>query len=273
MRRTWNEGQIPGGAESLEDQIYRPQILERHSKARKANPFITIPLTLLGYGALGLFGWWLVQRTRSTASTSQESVVVDLQDQTMPEAPQPTTPTPPPAAGGPPPGAIEKVDAPPPPPSVTQEAVPDKPPAELPTQDLSNAAVPAQPAGGANGTGAGSGPGAGGTTEGTGTIPGAGSAPTVVYLEYSDAEVVSKPVVPSSDYPKLARATRTQGTVKVEILIGLDGVPISAHATEGPKMLQADAEQIALRYRFKPEVMNGVPVMSKRIVPIKFQLN
>lgn len=257
--------------ESLEDLVYRPRISTGNQQVRSANPMIAVPLTLLGYLALGGLGWQIVRHSRSLLVEIPKSIAVDLVDIGEGDAPQ-VTPAPLPAAGGPPPGAIEKPDAPPPPIPASPDEAPEKPPTELPTQDLSGVAFPAQPSGGPSGTGTGSGPESGGTGEGTGAS-GTGQGPRVVVLEYSAALLIFKPTIPGSEYPKIARAARVQGTVMVDLLVGVDGIPVSAHAYEGPSMLRTSAEAIGMRYRFKPEIRDGVPVMIRFSVPIVYRMN
>lgn len=50
--------------------------------------------------------------------------------------------------------------------------------------------------------------------------------------------------------PHTALTTKLSGNVVVELGIGADGVPISAHAISGHPLLQKPTEQAALRWRF-----------------------
>lgn len=264
-------------AESLENRVYPPELAIGNRQIRGANPLIAVPVTLLGYLVLGLLGWQLIRNSRSLLTAIPKSIAVDLLDTSEAEAPSAPAPAPPPpAGGGPPPGAIQRADAPPPPLPANTDAVPEQQPTALPTQDLSGVAFPTQPAAGTSGTGigtgTGSGNGVGGTEEGTGTS-GTGHGLKVVVLEYSDVTILYKPTIPSSDYPRVARAAGIKGTVKVELLVGVDGIPISAHAYEGPSMLRANAEAIGMRYRFKPEIREGVPVTTRFSVPIDYRIN
>ena len=272
MHRDTHRTDAARDAESLEDRVYRPRLAAGNKQVRSANPVIALPATLLGYLVLGFLGWQIVRHSRTLLKEIPKSIAVDLLDTGEGEAPQATAPAPLPAAGGPPAGALEKPDALPPPLPATPDAVPEKQPTALPTQDLSGVAFPTQPPGGTSGTGTGSGPGAGGTSEGTGTS-GSGQGSKVVALEYSDALVIYKPQIPGTSYPRIARAAGIQGTVRVEVMVGTDGVPVSAQATEGPPMLRRDAESIAMRYRFKPEIQNGVPVMTRFSVPIVYRIS
>lgn len=268
MRRDTRRTDASRDTESLEDLVYRPRLSTGNKQVRSANPLIAIPMTLLGYLALGFLGWQIVQHSKSVLTAIPKSVAVDLLDTSEGDAPQPIAPALPPAAGGPPPGAIEKPDAPPPPIPANPDAVPEKQPTELPTQDLSGTAFPTQTSGGPSGTGTGSGPG---TSEGTGTgTSGAGQGPVVMHYDYSPVDPKYRP--PDPPYPPVAKMAGIQGTVLVEITVGVDGVPISAHATEGPMQLRSASEASAMKWRFEPLKENGVPVIGTWPLKFKWQL-
>jgi periplasmic protein TonB len=246
---------------SLADRVYRPRLAEGNDQVRRASRVISLPVTLLGYLVLGLFGWWIVRPASVLPAESPKSVVVDLGDQ--PDGEPPPVPVPAPA-GGPPPGAIEKADAPPPPLPANPEVVPEQPPAELPSQDLSGVAFPSAPAGTLGGSAAGAGSG---EVPGPGT--GSGQGQRVVEYVFSQVEVRYQPKL---EYPPLAQRAGIQGTVKVAILVGLDGVPISAKALEGPPLLRSFAESYALKWRFRPSLENGVPVVASFPLTVQFRI-
>lgn len=252
--------------ESLEDLVYRPRISTGNEQVRSANPMIAVPLTLLGYLALGGLGWQIVRHSRKLLAEIPKIIAVDLQDPGDGEVATPPASLP--AAGGPPPGAIERPDAPPPPIPANPDAVPEKPPAELPTQDLSGVAFPTQPATGSGGPGPGTGVGSG-EGEGPSTGSGAGPGPRVVEFTFSQVEVLYQPKL---DYPPMAFRAGIQGTVKVSIVVGLDGIPASAKAFEGPPILRSSAEAYALKWRFKPSTENGVPVLANFTLTVVFKL-
>ena len=83
------------------------------------------------------------------------------------------------------------------------------------------------------------------------------------------SKVISKPVPP---YPPIAKATHTQGTVTVEILVDEQGRVISATATAGPAMLREAARQAALQARFTPTQLNGEPVKVSGVMSYNFVL-
>jgi periplasmic protein TonB len=254
--------------ESLEDLVYRPRLATDNRHVRSANPLIALPLTLLGYLALGLLGWQVVRYSKSAFLEPPKAVAVDLLDASEGDAPQVNVPAPLPSGGGPPPGAMEKADAPPPPLAANPDAVPEKPPTELPTQDLSGTAFPAQAPGGSSSNGSGTGLG---SDEGTGPSSGGhGAGVRTVYREYEALKIKFTP--PKPPYPLYARQAGIQGTVRVEVTIGTDGVPIAAQATEGPPILRKTAEAQAMKYRYEPASENGEPIIEITIFTMRFTI-
>ena len=79
--------------------------------------------------------------------------------------------------------------------------------------------------------------------------------------------------VSSASYPALARSRRIQGAVVVELTVGVDGVPLTSRALDGPTLLRQAAEAIAAKYRFRPETRNGAPVIARFTLNIVFQLS
>lgn len=92
----------------------------------------------------------------------------------------------------------------------------------------------------------------------------------VVISQILSSKIVSKPVPP---YPPIARATRVQGTVTVEILVDEQGRVISATATSGPVMLRVAAQQAAMLARFTQTKLNGEPVKVSGVITYNFMLN
>jgi periplasmic protein TonB len=255
-----------GGVPTLED-------LPLH----RASPWITVPVTLAGYLVVAWTGWRLLNRTADPAGPPP-TVTLELQapgdgsggpPRPAPPRPAPAAPRPAPAPAPPPLTAKATevpVAAPPPPPQ--PEAAPDQTPTTLPTRDLSGTALPAGPGGGVPG-GTGTGAGVPGGT-GAGGGGGGGGPARVVDLDAGEMAVLSRPAF---TYPPQARARHIQGTVRVEMLVGTDGVPSSVHAVDGPALLRQAAEAFAAKYRFRPEVRNGVPVLSHFFLNVVFQLN
>jgi len=129
------------------------------------------------------------------------------------------------------------------------------------------------------------GPGTDGTPEGNGTVGpvvAIGSAPPRV-IEKEKApqpSIVHKSVVlngeatflPVPPYPLLAKTTRVQGRVNVQVTIDESGKIVSARATSGHPMLNPAAVRAALQARFNPTKLNGVPVKVSGIITYNFSL-
>jgi len=58
----------------------------------------------------------------------------------------------------------------------------------------------------------------------------------------------------------------------VQITIGVDGLPISAKALEGPVQLRPGAEAYAMQWKFEPCMMGGVPQQARFILNMPFKL-
>lgn len=76
-------------------------------------------------------------------------------------------------------------------------------------------------------------------------------------------------------YPRDAARANITGWVVVEVLVNADGTVRSARVTDAkPKgLFEAAAVQAILRWKFKPKVLNGVPVEQKGSQKIDFNLN
>lgn len=83
------------------------------------------------------------------------------------------------------------------------------------------------------------------------------------------SKIISKPAPP---YPMLARQTRVQGPVTVEILIDEQGRVVSAQATNGHPLLRTAAQQSAYQARFSPTSISGRPVKVSGVITYNFIL-
>ena len=63
------------------------------------------------------------------------------------------------------------------------------------------------------------------------------------------------------------------GTVKVEIIVGTDGVPTSIRFLEGPTALRIAAEAYAAKIKFQPPTQGGVPVIGRFILTMTYEIN
>ena len=87
--------------------------------------------------------------------------------------------------------------------------------------------------------------------------------------EAAEAAIVSKhdPV-----YPLDALHKGIEATVKVEIDIGLDGVPTRLKAVSGPEEFGESAMRAVSRYRYRPFVIDGKPAEVTTTVEVVFKL-
>jgi protein TonB len=78
---------------------------------------------------------------------------------------------------------------------------------------------------------------------------------------------------PRPVYPPLARTTRTQGMVRIQALIGRDGVIRNLQAVSGPPLLIAAAIEAVQQWRYQPTLLNGEPVEVITEIDVNFTLS
>ena len=78
--------------------------------------------------------------------------------------------------------------------------------------------------------------------------------------------------LPPPTYPGAAKRMRAQGLVLVDVVIDENGKVLSAEATSGPAILRDAAVQAALRARFSPTTLSGMPVKVSGVINYKFTL-
>ncbi|BDU77620.1 energy transducer TonB [Mesoterricola sediminis] len=253
--------------ESLEDLVYRASLAAGNRNLRGANPMVTVPLTLASYLAFGAFGWLLATRTEAGKKVIK-TIGVDLTEQA--DAPPPPPPPPPPAPAAPaaPAPKMQMRDAPPPPPiNPNQDMVPEVAPRELPKEDLTMRYASAQ----SSGAGVPGGGISGNTGPVTASVAVAGSGTShVVDFDFSQMKIKYQP--PPPPYPALAKIAKIQGTVVVQIVVGPDGIPVSAKAIEGPAQLRQTAENYAMSWKFEPAMLNGVAQTARFVLTMPFKL-
>jgi len=249
--------------ETLEDAIYKPTLSENNAALRGTNPLIAIPTTILTYTAIALIIFFVATKTEAGKKALEKTIGVILDENEKPpeeDLPPPPPPPPPPAVVVP--TRVEIKDAPTPPPVTDQEVVPDEAPKELPKVDYSLAYAGKSDSATTTMGQIGGVPGGAGT--GAGVVGGTGTA-VVHDFDYRDMVVTFQP--PTPPYPKMAQAARIQGSVKLEMVIGTDGVPTTISIISGHPHLQSHAIEYAKKWRFKPALVDGHPV------PARFQLN
>lgn len=78
---------------------------------------------------------------------------------------------------------------------------------------------------------------------------------------------------PKPAYPPLARTTRTQGTVRIQAVIGRDGAIRNLQLISGPPLLVTVAMEAVKQWRYKPTLLNGEPVEVITVIDVNFTLN
>lgn len=73
-------------------------------------------------------------------------------------------------------------------------------------------------------------------------------------------------------YPPLAKATRVEGTVKVDLTVSEAGAVVSAKVIEGHPLLKAAAVDAATERTYKPYLVDGKPASFVTTVDIVFSL-
>lgn len=91
---------------------------------------------------------------------------------------------------------------------------------------------------------------------------------TGMRLEYGEAS--------APPYPREALRAGHEGTVVLQVLVGVDGRPleVTIHAGSGHRRLDEAARRHVLRHwRFRPALRGGAPVQALGLVPIAFGLD
>jgi protein TonB len=78
---------------------------------------------------------------------------------------------------------------------------------------------------------------------------------------------------PKPAYPPLAKTTRTQGTVRIQAVIGRDGAVKNLQLISGPPLLVAVAMEAVQQWRYKPTLLNGEPVEVITVIDVNFTLS
>jgi protein TonB len=89
-----------------------------------------------------------------------------------------------------------------------------------------------------------------------------------------DGDIIPLQRIPPQ-YPRDAARNNITGWVQLEVLVNPDGTVRSARVLDSkPKgLFEAAAVQAVLRWKFKPKVVNGLPVQQKGSQKIEFNLN
>lgn len=93
------------------------------------------------------------------------------------------------------------------------------------------------------------------------------TAPTAIQLEYLSA--------PPPKYPRNALSRRIEGTVLLQVLVGVDGRPLDVTVSQSSgnrELDEAARSQILKRWSFRPAMKNGQAVQALGLVPVAFNL-
>jgi TonB family protein len=101
--------------------------------------------------------------------------------------------------------------------------------------------------------------------------PGSGQKPMRV-VKGGDVAAASATNKVAPIYPELARQARVEGTVRLHTVIDTDGRVIDVNYISGPPMLVQSAIDSVKQWRFKPTILNGVPVQVECVIEINFRL-
>ena len=93
------------------------------------------------------------------------------------------------------------------------------------------------------------------------------NGPVHVAEDVQAAKLISQPKL---NYPPAAKGTRAQGSVRVHVLIGIDGGVKNATVLSGPQPLQAAALDNARQRKYQPTIVGGKPVEVETEISIKF---
>jgi protein TonB len=74
-------------------------------------------------------------------------------------------------------------------------------------------------------------------------------------------------------YPELARNERVEGTVRLNVTVGVDGAVRSVALLGGPRLLVDAAEAAVRQWRYTPSTVDGRPVEFQQEVDLRFHLS
>jgi protein TonB len=74
-------------------------------------------------------------------------------------------------------------------------------------------------------------------------------------------------------YPPIARATRTQGSVVLQATISQNGTIENLRVVSGSPMLQQAAIAAVSTWRYRPYMLNGVPIAVETTINVIFKLD
>lgn len=121
----------------------------------------------------------------------------------------------------------------------------------------------------------------GGDGDGRNDIPNVdvGTPPPPAQVEKPRPKVLRKTVLngeaillPKPVYPPIAKQTRVQGTVTIQVLVDEQGHVVSANVVKGDPRLAHAARQAAMQARFSPTMLGDQPVKVSGVITYNFVL-
>ena len=73
-------------------------------------------------------------------------------------------------------------------------------------------------------------------------------------------------------YPEIAKAQHSEGTVRLNVTVGPDGIVRGVALLGGPRLLVEAAEKAVRQWRYTPTLLDGKPVEFQREVDLTFRL-
>jgi protein TonB len=227
---------------------------------------LSLPWALTAYSALGASTWYGAQAVRA-AEAGKVTTTIEIPLDPVTDRPAPPPEAVAPVAPATPAVVLHALAVETHPPLVEVTVPPDDVPTVLPTVDH-----------GADGLHAGtltSGPTGQPEIVGRPATPtivgqGEGSVSRVFQVDFQQM-VVLRQVEPV--FPAICRLARVQGQVVVLLTVGPDGVPVSARTVSSVHPgFNGESERVALQWRFKPAMENGVPVTSQFHLTFNYRL-
>lgn len=74
------------------------------------------------------------------------------------------------------------------------------------------------------------------------------------------------------DYPRMAKNSRVQGAVSVDVIIDVTGKVVSGCVVSGHPLLRAASIHAAMQWQFSPTRLSGEPVAVKGFIVFNFRL-
>jgi protein TonB len=103
------------------------------------------------------------------------------------------------------------------------------------------------------------------------TVHAAPAAPKVIKISHMDEGMLLRRVQPV--YPGIAKLARVQGTVILQAMIARDGTIQSLRAVSGSPLLIQAALDAVRQWRYRPYVLNGVPIEVETQITVNFNLS